>query len=212
MADPSNVFAIDDIRSLTGLEVRPVVATRADVLAAIDRVLPRRRRRRRPARAILDVSDDEDDLSNVTRGRRGRADRQVRQPADHPGGPGPRLRHPHRADRARPAGPLPHRRRAARGHALAEDDPGRRHQPAQDHGRHQHRRAPRSRRTAACRSTRHGTQDRPARRDAADGVGREGRHADPRQLHGPPRPDRPRASPTSNYERYSRDASPSRTG
>ncbi|HSF27337.1 MAG TPA: ATPase, T2SS/T4P/T4SS family, partial [Actinomycetes bacterium] len=37
MADPANVFAIDDIRSITGLEVRPVVATRGDVIAGIDR-------------------------------------------------------------------------------------------------------------------------------------------------------------------------------
>ena len=34
MADPANVFAIDDIRSITGMDVKPVVATRADVLAA----------------------------------------------------------------------------------------------------------------------------------------------------------------------------------
>jgi type IV pilus assembly protein PilB len=37
MADPGNVFALDDVRSLTGLEVRQVVATRDDLLAAIDR-------------------------------------------------------------------------------------------------------------------------------------------------------------------------------
>ncbi len=37
MADPANVFAIDDIRSITGLEVKPVVATKADVVAAINR-------------------------------------------------------------------------------------------------------------------------------------------------------------------------------
>ena len=37
MADPANVFALDDVRSVTGLEVKPVVATRPDVLAAIDR-------------------------------------------------------------------------------------------------------------------------------------------------------------------------------
>jgi type IV pilus assembly protein PilB len=37
MADPANVFAIDDIRSITGLEVRSLVATRADVMAAISR-------------------------------------------------------------------------------------------------------------------------------------------------------------------------------
>ena len=37
MADPANVFAVDDIRSLTGMDVKPVVATRADLAAAIDR-------------------------------------------------------------------------------------------------------------------------------------------------------------------------------
>ena len=46
MADPANVFAIDDIRSLTGIEVKPVVATRADVAAAIDRCTARTRPRR----------------------------------------------------------------------------------------------------------------------------------------------------------------------
>ena len=37
MADPSNVFAVDDIRTITGAEVRMVVATRESILAAIDK-------------------------------------------------------------------------------------------------------------------------------------------------------------------------------
>jgi type IV pilus assembly protein PilB len=37
MADPANVFALDDIRSLSGMDIKPVVATKADVLAAINR-------------------------------------------------------------------------------------------------------------------------------------------------------------------------------
>jgi type IV pilus assembly protein PilB len=37
MADPANVFALDDVRSLSGMEPRPVIATRDDLLAAIDR-------------------------------------------------------------------------------------------------------------------------------------------------------------------------------
>src|SRR5438874_3637606 len=37
MADPSNVVAIDDIRTITGAEVRTVVATRSAILEAIDR-------------------------------------------------------------------------------------------------------------------------------------------------------------------------------
>ena len=37
MSDPANVFALDDIRTITGMEVKPVVATVADVDAAIRR-------------------------------------------------------------------------------------------------------------------------------------------------------------------------------
>ena len=37
MADPGNVFALDDVRQLSGMEPRPVVATREDLLSAIDR-------------------------------------------------------------------------------------------------------------------------------------------------------------------------------
>ncbi|HVW79661.1 MAG TPA: ATPase, T2SS/T4P/T4SS family [Mycobacteriales bacterium] len=37
MSDPANVFALDDMRSITGLEIKPVVATKADVVAAINR-------------------------------------------------------------------------------------------------------------------------------------------------------------------------------
>ncbi|MCA1831543.1 MAG: Flp pilus assembly complex ATPase component TadA [Actinobacteria bacterium] len=36
MSDPANVLALDDIRTITGLEVKAVVATRTDVMAAID--------------------------------------------------------------------------------------------------------------------------------------------------------------------------------
>jgi type IV pilus assembly protein PilB len=39
MTDPLNIFGIDDIRKATGLEIRPVVATRSDILRAIDRYL-----------------------------------------------------------------------------------------------------------------------------------------------------------------------------
>jgi type IV pilus assembly protein PilB len=37
MADPLNIFGVDDIRKATGREVRQVVATRSDILKAIDR-------------------------------------------------------------------------------------------------------------------------------------------------------------------------------
>jgi type IV pilus assembly protein PilB len=37
MSDPANVFAIDDMRSITGMDVKPVVSTKSDVSAAINR-------------------------------------------------------------------------------------------------------------------------------------------------------------------------------
>ncbi|MBW3578297.1 MAG: type IV-A pilus assembly ATPase PilB [Actinobacteria bacterium] len=37
MSDPSNVFAIDDIRTATGYDIRPIVATRQDIAQAISR-------------------------------------------------------------------------------------------------------------------------------------------------------------------------------
>jgi type IV pilus assembly protein PilB len=64
MADPANVFAIDDIRSLTGMDVKPVVATRADVAAAIDRFY-RADSDLDDLTSVLDTQDEEDDLSKV---------------------------------------------------------------------------------------------------------------------------------------------------
>jgi type IV pilus assembly protein PilB len=37
MADPANVVAVDDLRAISGREIRTVVATKADVLAALNR-------------------------------------------------------------------------------------------------------------------------------------------------------------------------------
>jgi type IV pilus assembly protein PilB len=37
MADPTNVFALDDIRIMTGLEIEPLVATKEDIVSAINR-------------------------------------------------------------------------------------------------------------------------------------------------------------------------------
>ena len=64
MADPANVFAIDDIRALTGLEVKPVVATKPDVAAAINRY-HRGDAEMDDLTMALDAKDEDDDLSNV---------------------------------------------------------------------------------------------------------------------------------------------------
>jgi type IV pilus assembly protein PilB len=67
MSDPANVFAIDDIRSLTGLEVKPAVSTKADVTAAINRYHRADHDLDDLSMAVMDASDtDEEDLSTVT--------------------------------------------------------------------------------------------------------------------------------------------------
>jgi type IV pilus assembly protein PilB len=63
MSDPANVFAIDDIRSLTGIDVKPAVATKSDVTAAINRY-------HRVDGDLDDLTmaletDEDDDLSNI---------------------------------------------------------------------------------------------------------------------------------------------------
>ena len=64
MADPANVLAIDDVRARCQTEVRPVVATKADVLAAIDRNY-RADSELDDLTAILDAAEEEEDLSKI---------------------------------------------------------------------------------------------------------------------------------------------------
>jgi type IV pilus assembly protein PilB len=65
MADPANVFAIDDVKSLTRMDVVAVVSTKADVLAAIDRFHRGDAELDDLSMAIDNNSDDDDDLSKV---------------------------------------------------------------------------------------------------------------------------------------------------
>ena len=64
MADPANVFAVDDMRSMTGMDIKPVVATKADVLAAINRY-QRSDEEMDQLTSAIDVEQDVDDLSSV---------------------------------------------------------------------------------------------------------------------------------------------------
>ncbi len=63
MSDPANVVALDDIRSVTGRDIRPVVATRGDILAAIDRYA-------RMGESVEDVADElgggDDELADLS--------------------------------------------------------------------------------------------------------------------------------------------------
>jgi type IV pilus assembly protein PilB len=58
MSDPSNVNAIDDIRTLTGRQVKPVVATGTDILAAIARI---QRLDRSLETSLQDATDEEEE-------------------------------------------------------------------------------------------------------------------------------------------------------
>ena len=65
MADPANVFAVDDIRSLTGLEVKAVVATKPDVLAAINRY-HRGEAELDDLTMAMDATHEDEDLGSLT--------------------------------------------------------------------------------------------------------------------------------------------------
>ena len=67
MADPSNVFAIDDIRTLTGAEVRQVVATAEAVTAAINKYHRKDSEAEHISAEAAATSTDDDDerLSNI---------------------------------------------------------------------------------------------------------------------------------------------------
>jgi type IV pilus assembly protein PilB len=64
MADPANVFAVDDIRSATGMDVKPVVSTKADVVAAINKY-HRGDGEMEDLTAVLGADDEQDDLASV---------------------------------------------------------------------------------------------------------------------------------------------------
>ena len=65
MADPSNVLAVDDIRSITGAEVRIVVSTRSAIDAAINRVHRIDADVEDVTAHAMDDFDDAEDLASV---------------------------------------------------------------------------------------------------------------------------------------------------
>jgi type IV pilus assembly protein PilB len=65
MADPSNVLAVDDIRSVTGADVRVVVATRTAIEAAINRVHRLDADVEGVTSVALDTAAEEEDLASI---------------------------------------------------------------------------------------------------------------------------------------------------
>ena len=66
MADPSNVFALDDIRAITGHEVKTVVASPTELAATIDRYFRVDAEVDTVAQAAADEYSDNEDLSSVS--------------------------------------------------------------------------------------------------------------------------------------------------
>jgi type IV pilus assembly protein PilB len=66
MADPSNVFAVDDIRALAGADVRSVVATASQILETIEQLYRVDGEVDEIMQAATDEADEEADLSNLS--------------------------------------------------------------------------------------------------------------------------------------------------
>jgi type IV pilus assembly protein PilB len=66
MADPSNVFAVDDIRALAGAEVRTVVATASQIIETIERFFRVDGEVDEVMQAATDEADEESDLSGLS--------------------------------------------------------------------------------------------------------------------------------------------------
>jgi type IV pilus assembly protein PilB len=66
MADPSNVFAVDDIRALAGADVRTVVATASQIIETIERFFRVDGEVDEVMQAATDEADDETDLAGLS--------------------------------------------------------------------------------------------------------------------------------------------------
>ncbi|HYI37246.1 MAG TPA: ATPase, T2SS/T4P/T4SS family [Thermoleophilaceae bacterium] len=73
MADPSNVLALDDLKLMTGHEVRPAVASAEDIAGVISRMS----RLDEAVATALEEDEDEDDLAPVTEIRESAEDAPV---------------------------------------------------------------------------------------------------------------------------------------
>ena len=142
MADPTNIFALDDVKMYTGHPVRPVVATKVDIEDAIRTYYREASEIEVEASAEIDASDMDDkelaDAIGVAIDDEPMV--RVRELHHQRGGQRGRQRHP-----LRPAGEgdrhkVQGRRRAPRRQEPAHKGARRPDLPRQDHDRPQHRR------------------------------------------------------------------------
>ena len=129
MCDPSNIYAIDDLKFLTGYNIEPVVASEPRSSEAIERYYDEegavarrdRGRLRRRGHRGRQRRGRRQRRRRSAQGSRRRAGRQAGEPDPDRRDQEGRLRHPRRALREGLPRPLPHRRRALRGDAAADE-------------------------------------------------------------------------------------------
>jgi len=139
MEDPLDVVALDDLRKLTGLEIRPAVITPDAFQRALSQYpvgMDQTLAEIRPTEAY------EEEIA-TERLRAVAEDAPIVRLANGPGDSPGCQRHPRRAAGAAGAHPLPHRRDALLGDDAAQARAGRPGLPHQDHGRHEYRRTAR---------------------------------------------------------------------
>ncbi len=138
ISDPDDVVALDDVRSATGMLIRPVVVARSELRKLIDR--------------LKRQDNDLDAVGGSGAPRTGRCGRPdggrrrrrtvgaVRELPSRAGDPVACIRSPSRTHRGRHAGPVPHRRGSARDRQGAGQRPVRPDLATEDHVEHRHHR------------------------------------------------------------------------
>ena len=115
-SNPTDVFAMDDLRTIIGRNFVTVVATRSQISAYIDKAYHQGGDASEVATAAASDFEDlgDEELGEHPGRRRRRAHRPLREPPHPPGAQRAGLGHPRRAHRREPPDPLPDRRRAPR--------------------------------------------------------------------------------------------------
>ena len=120
MVDPTNVFAMDDIKFMTGFNIEPVVASESSIIEGIEKaygtskeeeleqVMQSMNEIGDAADVELQAEEQEMDLGRTGKGRRRSSYRQAGQPGSDRCRKARRQRHPHGALRKRVSCSLPY--------------------------------------------------------------------------------------------------------
>ncbi len=199
MADPSNLVAINEIKFLTGYDVKIAVAGATAIQRALDRYYDAAANYDEMLTELGENGDvelvqgeEEVNLQDLERATEDAPVVRLVNALLTDAIKKRRERHPHRALREDAPRPLPHRRRALRDHAAADQAQERDHLAHQDHGVARHRRAPPAAGRPHQAEARRQPRDGLPRLGPADAVRREDRAALARQVEPAARHDQAR--------------------